>query len=235
MLAATFDPRPIMLFRREQFSATFPHRKFLPVVGAVLALLASAHAVAEPSYDPRELRLIPAYCKYTQYFRARLPGGNNPDEIARWTQEMGGTFNHMHHYCWGLMDTYRATLFDRDAQSRKHDLYASIGEFDYVITKAPPDFKYLPEMLTKKGENLILLDRGPEGVGELRRAIEIRPSYWQAYATLSDYFKDTGDPKRAREWLEKGLEASPNVKALTRRLDDLNAGQRKKGQASVAR
>jgi len=207
---------------------TLLHRKFLRALAVALALLALAKAGAEPSYDPREVRLLPAYCKSTQYFREKFPRRDMAEEIARWTQFMGGTFNHMHHYCWGLMDTYRATMFDRDAQSRKHDLFSSIGEFDYVITKAPPDFRYLPEMLTKKGENLILLDRGPEGVGELRRAIDIKPSYWPPYATLSDYFKNTGDPKRAREWLEKGLEAAPNTGTLKRRLDELNAGQRKK-------
>jgi len=42
------------------------------------------------------------------------------------------------------------------------------------------------------------------------------------------YYKDTGDPKRAREWLQKGLEASPDAKALSRRLAELNAAQRKK-------
>jgi len=215
MSAAAPDPRPIMLlFLRAALAASF--------------LLASAHAAAEPSYDPREVRLLPAYCKSTQYFREKFPRSDMAQEIARWTEFMGGTFNHMHHYCWGLMDVYRATLFDRDAQSRRHDLFASIGEFDYVIKQAPDDFRYMPDILTKKAESLILLDRGPEAVGELRRAIDIKPSYSPAYAALSDYYKDTGDPKRAREWLQKGLEASPDAKALSRRLAELNAAQRKK-------
>lgn len=216
-----------MKIRPGQASVTFPRRELLAAV-SVLVLSMPVGAADAPPYNPREVRLLPAYCKYTQDFRAKVPGGNDPAEIERWTQVMGGTFNHMHHYCWGLMATYRATLFSRDAQDRRHNLSSSIGDFDYVITKAPPDFAYLPEMLTKKGENLIMLDRGPEGVGELRRAIQIKPSYWPPYAALSDYFKDTGDTKRAREWLEKGLEAAPNTRALSRRLDELNAGQRKK-------
>jgi len=191
-----------------------------------LASLVPVPVAAQQNWDMRELRLLPPYCKYTQYFRDRAPGGNDPAEIERWTTLMGRTFIHMHHYCWGLMDGNRAMLFTRNPQDRTHNLNQSIREFDYVIEKAPPEFAYLPEMLTQKGQNLILLDKGPEGVGELRRAIEIRPDYWRAYAAMSDYFKDTGDPKRAREWLQKGLEAAPNAMALTRRLDELNAGSR---------
>ena len=220
-----FQARPSAISRRLVVLAT---------AGSALALAVAARAADAPVYEPREVRLLPIYCKYTQDFRDKVPGGANPAEIQRWSQLMGGTFIHMHHYCWGLMDTYRATLFVRDPQERKSNLSNSISEFDYVISKAPPDFAYLPEMLTKKAENLILLDRGPEGVGELRRAIETRPTYWQAYGVLSDYFKDTGDPKRAREWLEKGLQAVPDNRPLTRRLNELKTTQRKKSAQGPA-
>lgn len=193
------------------------------VLALTLASLTPVRATAQQNYDAREVRLLPPYCKYTQLFRDRVPGGKDPAEIERWSALMGNTFIHMHHYCWGLMNGNRAMLFSRTDQDRTHNLYQSVKEFDYVIDKAPPDFAYLPEIVTKKGENLIKLGKGPEGVGELRRAIEIKPSYWPAYAAMSDYFKDNGDPKRAREWLEKGLAAVPNARALTRRLDELNA------------
>lgn len=217
-----------MLFRPGQLSATFPHRTFLHVVGAVLALVASAHVAAEPSYDPRELRLIPAYCKYTQYFRARLPGGNNPDEIARWTQEMGGTFNHMHHYCWGLMYTNRALFLARTERLRTEYLGHSIEEFNYVIDRASLDFKLLPEILTKKCENLLWLDRDRQGMQECERAISLKPNYWPAYAAMSDYYTRTGDPAKARERLEAGLSAAPGTNALTRRLTELNSTKSKR-------
>jgi hypothetical protein len=179
-------------------------------------------------YDPRELALLPRYCIHTQLFRDNVPGGNNPDEIKRWYLVMGGAFHNMHHYCWGLMKTNRAIFLARSQQYRTFYLNSSITEFDYVIRAAPLDFKMLPEILTKKGENLIRLDRGPQGISELERAIALKPDYWPPYAAMSDYYRKIGDLAKAREWLEEGLSASPNTKALMRRLAELNAPQSKR-------
>jgi tetratricopeptide (TPR) repeat protein len=190
-----------------------------------LVSLAPVPVQAQQSYDSREVRLLPVYCKYTQLFRNNVPGGNDPVEIERWTKRMGPTFIHMHHYCWGLMDGNRAAFWAKTPQDRTHNLYQSIKEFDYVIERAPQDFSYLPEILTRKGENLILLDKGPEGVGELTRAIYVKPDYWPPYAAISDYYKNTGDIAKAREWLRKGLSAAPDAKVLSRRLAELDGGR----------
>ena len=107
----------------------------------------------------------------------------------------------------------------------------SIGEFDYVITRAPEDFILLPEILTKKGENLVRLGKGPVGVTQFERAMELKPDYWPPYAYMSDYFKDAGDPKKAREILEKGLSNAPDAKALQRRLAELESGTERRRKA----
>lgn len=174
------------------------------------------------AYDPREVAMLPRYCPYTQLFRDHVPGGNNPDEIQRWHSVLGETFIHIHHYCWGLMKTNRG-LLARDEQSRRSYLTYSIGEFDYVINRAPPDYVLLPEILMKKGENLIRLGQVGSGTLQLLRAIELKPDYWPPYAVMSDYYKKSGDPKKAREVLEKGLSVSPDAIALKARLADLDA------------
>jgi tetratricopeptide (TPR) repeat protein len=179
-------------------------------------------------YDPRELALLPRYCIYTQLFRDNVPGGNDSAEIKRWYSVMGGGFHHMHHYCWGLMKTNRALFLVHSQRYRTFYLSSAIAEFNYVIRMAPPDFKMLPEIFTKKGENLIRLDKGPEGILEFQRAIELKPDYWPPYAAMSDYYSKIGDLAKAREWLEQGLSASPNTKALTRRLAELDAPQSKR-------
>ena len=92
-----------------------------------------------------------------------------------------------------------------------------------MIDRAPPDFVLLPEILMKKGENLIRLGQGANGNLQLLRAIELKPDYWPPYAAMSDYYKKTGDLKNAREVLEKGLSASPEAKALKERLANLDA------------
>jgi tetratricopeptide (TPR) repeat protein len=194
----------------------------------VLTPLHAAHAQAPipgypdtvNSFDAREVAMLPSFCRYTQVFRENVP--NDPDERERWIAYLGQTnYLPIHHYCWGLMKTNRAMLLARSTESRNFYLADAIGEYDYVIRRVLPDFVLLPEILTKKAENLILLGRGPQGVVELRRAIDTSGNYWPAYAKLADYYKETGDPGKARETLDEGLAKAPDAKGLQRRLEEL--------------
>ncbi len=208
-------------------------RTIVAVAGSALALLAplpvrSQQAVYDPhTYEPSLVLRLPEYCKYTMFFNARVPGGDNKVEMEHWKNVMGPTFIHMHHYCYGLMATNRAIYLSPTREARNHNFGVSIGEFDYVIQRAPDGFGLLPEMYTRKGENLISLDRGAEGVGALQRAVDIKPDYWPAYAAMSDYYKGVGAYAKARDWLQKGLAESPDTKPLTRRLAALDAEQGK--------
>jgi tetratricopeptide (TPR) repeat protein len=218
-----------MLAFQRRISVTSSFREIFAAVGFALALLAPMHVEAQQNYDnPREMYMLPEYCKYTQDFRTHVPGGNDRAEIERWTTLMGATFNHLHHYCWALMKTNRAAFLSPTRQDRRYNLAASLTDFDYVIQRAPPDFGLLPEILTRKGENLIQLERVGEGTAELKRAIEIKADYWRAYAAMSDYYKEAGQLAKAREWLEKGLSVAPDTKALMRRLTQLDAAQGKR-------
>ncbi|MGC2518208.1 MAG: tetratricopeptide repeat protein [Burkholderiales bacterium] len=232
----------MMLSLQRRFSASGPFREIFVAAGFALALLAPMHAEAEPHrFDrPREMYSLPGYCMYTQDYRDHIPGGNNPAQIERWTTIMGPTFIHMHHYCYGLMATNRAAFLSPTREDRVHNLGVSITEFDYVIERAPPDFGLLPEIFTRKGENLIQLERVGQGMAELQRAIDMKPDYWPAYGAISDYYKDAGQFAKAREWLEKGLAVAPDARALKRRLADLDVEQsrgtrRKNLQAPVER
>jgi tetratricopeptide (TPR) repeat protein len=172
--------------------------------------------------------MLPEYCKYTQLFRTHVPGGDNPAEIARWDARMGSAFQSMHHYCWGLMKTNRAMLLAKTRQDREFYLGSSIGEFDYVLERAQPGFVLLPEIYTRKGENLIRLGRSGPAIEALEKAIALKADYWPPYAHLSDFYKSKGDAARAREILENGLALVPDAKALRRRLAELKtAGARR--------
>ncbi|MGH8642717.1 MAG: tetratricopeptide repeat protein [Burkholderiales bacterium] len=193
-----------------------------------MALLIPAGLRAQPLYELREVAMLPPYCKHTQDFREKVPGGNSPAEIERWSLVLGDTFQAMHHYCYGLVAANRAAFSARTTQQRLYQLNASIREFDYVIERAPSNFVLLPEILWKKGESLIRLGRAPQGILELQRAIALKQDYWPPYAAISDHYKEIGDIPRAREWLQKGLSASPNTNALARRLAELDAPQSKR-------
>ena len=137
-------------------------------VASWLAAMSCALAQDIPGYprnvdasDPREVAMLPRYCASTQLFRNAVPGGNDPTARAEWEAILGPTFIHMHHYCFGLMKTNRAVLLSRDPVTRRFYLGDAVTEFDYVITRAPADFVLLPEILTKKAQNLVMLGKGP--------------------------------------------------------------------------
>lgn len=194
------------------------------------ALLAAGPAAAHripgypehvTAYDPREVVMLPEYCKYTQLFRDRVPGGNNRDLIQRWHATMGDVFIHMHHYCWGLMHLHRAKVLARDAQARGFYYDHAVREFDYTIERTPRDFPLLAEMLTKKGEALLGRGKAALALAEFERAIELKPDYWPPYAHISDHYRSSGDAPKARQILEIGLARSPGAKGLQRRLQEL--------------
>lgn len=177
------------------------------------------------AYDAREVAMLPNYCIYTQLFRDHVPGGNDKAAIDRWYATMGPSFHALHHYCWGLMKTNRAMLLARNQQIRSFYLGSSIDEFDYVLRYASPDFVLIPEILTKKGQNLLRLGKTGLGIAELERAIGIKPDYWPPYVALSDYYKDKGDLPKARELLQKALEVAPDAKTVTARLAELDSAK----------
>ena len=205
-----------------------PHWVIALAVGLVVCGASRAQAIAGypqsvESLDLREVAMLPHYCIYTQMFRDKVPGGNDKAVIDGWYAKLGTPFHALHHYCLGLMKTNRALHHSRDRSTRDFYLTDAIMEYDYVIDRSTDEFILLPEMLTKKGENLVLLGRGPRGIYEFERAIQLKNDYWPPYAQISDFYKSTGDIKKARESLEAGLAQSPNATALQRRLVELES------------
>jgi len=198
------------------------------LVGLLTVLLSPMHSGAQ-KYSPAVAASLPPYCK------GEVTGSISEEEIARWNVILGGggMMAHIHHYCRGLAHTHHALFSAKNAQERIYALGYSINEFNYMLNNAgdTTHFKLLPEVLTKKGENLIRLKQFTEAMPVLLRAMEVKPDYWPPYAILSDYFRDMGDVPRAREWLDKGLAVAPESKALRSRQAELaNA----KGRAASA-
>ena len=172
--------------------------------------------------DPREIAMLPKYCIHTRTFRGSVPGANDPGEIKRLRAVLGSTYDALHHYCWGLMKTNRALYLVKDKQRKEFYLRDAISDYNYVLVRASSQFPLLPEVLTKKGENLVLL-RDSTAELELLRAIELKRDYWPAYGALSDHYKNTGQLAKAKEILEKGLSEVPDAKALSARLAQLRS------------
>lgn len=207
------------------------------VCGAVLAAPGLAVAQGIPGYpeqvqgfDPREVALLPPYCIHTMVFRDRIAAGNDAAKLQYWRSVFGSYyFDTMHHYCWGLMKTNRALLLAKDPHLRQFYLSDGISEYDYVLNHVKDDFLLMPEVLTKKGENLVRLGRVPAALVQFERAVSIKPDYWPAHAQIADVHLQARDYEQAEAALKAGLEAAPQAKALQRRMATLKAraGQRK--------
>lgn len=211
-----------------KISKQWIHISRLMLSGAIVSLAVATRAQVAPgypehvlAYDAREIAMLPPYCKYTQDFQERVPGGSDWTATQRWKTVLGPTYIHTHHYCWGLMKTNRGVLLARSDATRRFYLSDSITEFDYVITRSPIDFVLLPEILSRKGENLVRLGRGPAAILAFEQALQVKPGYWPPYAHMSDYFKQVGETHKAREMLERGLSNVPDALALKRRLEEL--------------
>src|SRR5689334_11635690 len=103
--------------RRNLTAISYEMRRALVAVSIALAgILATSVALAQRKYDTATL---PPYCKYTQYYRENVSGGNDPAQIARWARVLGEqNFIHLHHYCFGLENSNQALYFSRTRQER---------------------------------------------------------------------------------------------------------------------
>jgi tetratricopeptide (TPR) repeat protein len=181
------------------------------------------------AYDPREVAMLPWYCRHTQLFRDRVPGGKDPAGMSLAQERLGVGYLHMHHYCWGLMKLTRAKVLAKDGTARSFYYASAIDEFNYVIEHVPGEYFLLPEILTRKGEAFAGLGRSALAVAEFEKAIELRPEYWPPYGHLADLHIANGEFGKAREWLDRGLKQVPDAAGLRRRLQELD--RRESGQA----
>jgi len=186
------------------------------------SILSSGVALADQVENARELATLPAYCRGTQVIRSI---SHDPVPIETYIKRYGQAYSHLHHYCWALNSENKAyTILDK--QQRNSKLFYALGDIDYVIERSPPTFVLLPEIYTGKARILFKLDRAPEAVGTLYKALQLKPDYWPASIRLSDYYKKQGDIKNARTILEKALEKTPKSKALMKRIAELDAAKK---------
>jgi len=159
-----------------------------------------------------ELSALPHYCRGTQLI-CQLSG----DACPTLSNHYRKTYVHLHHYCWALnSENKSATMPDREyGQSL---LRYAIGDIDYVLERAEPGFKLLPEIYSTKARILFKLQKDADARSALQQAIKANPKYVPAYSRLSDSLADAGDKDSAMEVLKKGIQQAGPKKPLTDRL-----------------
>jgi len=132
--------------------------------GAVFLDVPPATALEPYAAQPQEIALMPEYC------RAKIggPGFAAASNYDMWAKRFGDVWLHMHHYCHGLKFVQRASRAGISKEDRGYDLNSALGEFDYIISVAPPDFWFLSEVHLQKALVLGRLGRQAEAAAEYR-------------------------------------------------------------------
>ena len=197
----------------------------LKVLLLMSGLMHSLYAVAAYAISADEVVLLPPFCRSLsqQNFEpdaykivVKLPKSPPPKSFG----------HHVHHFCHGMKDIIRAnkTLGTREEQG---NLQSAIGEFNYVLSATAHDNDrgqyniILAITSTEKAKVLRRLKMTAESMATFQQAIKYDPKLAQAYAGLSDLFKELGMNDEARKILEQGLRQAPNSKSLKRRLNEL--------------
>lgn len=183
------------------------------LIAATAAVVTSA-AHANP-FDAApsavEFARLPEYCPDSQGYRELL---RRPPEVrARWLAIMGPTFNHIHHYCIGLLKAMRAESAT-SRQLRQSLLGSAIQECDYVVQRAPADFPLLPEILLRMGQYSAALERYHDSLTFFERSRTLKRDYWPAYLEAAKIETTLRRQDRAKLLIEEGLREVPDQPAL---------------------
>lgn len=183
------------------------------VLSAITFLLANnAMAILPSTIQPNEFPALPAYCE------AKL--SNDPSDDKAYSGMIGPDWLHIHHYCFALNFTnrfYKAS----NPEDKRHYLQDAFGNHDYVLSHARADFWMRPEIHTEKAKLYRASKRYAETVGELKKALQIKPDYAGAYVVLSDVYRDLNKKSDSISVVEKGLQYAPYNKPLQRRYKSL--------------
>lgn len=161
-----------------------------------------------------ELDSLPAYCRIKLRHRFDSP------EYKKAQASFGPDFEHVHHYCAGLnfINRYYRTS---DTETRKFFLKSSVGEFDYMVTHAKPEFSLMPEIYLSRGTSYSLMKKDFQAMNDINKALELNPRMIKGYRLLSEFYENIKQKQKALEVVTAGLQYNPDSKMLQSRYLEL--------------
>ena len=193
-------------------------------------LVLGAGAQADPmnpaTATPGELARLPDYCNHVWGYT------RDPAERANWFARMGPVFEHMHHYCWGMLKANRAAMPGVSPMIRR-SLYASaVQECHYVLRNNPdPNFALRPELLFRMGQWEAAMESWVQALDYYQASIATKADYWPPYLGIAEVNLKIGRRDRAVAILEQGLKVAPGATQLREALTRAQA-QPAKGASS---
>jgi tetratricopeptide (TPR) repeat protein len=209
-------------------SSTFSRRSF---VFALLALsgfaLASAAQAGQWTSEAtklteQDLAILPTFCREN----VSLKKSKNRDAQAQFNRRYGASNGSMHHYCFGLKAMNLAYRDYRDATRRQYFSTQAVGEFNYVLNAAEPEFFLRPDLLIQRGRALTLSRSYEDARESFEEALKLSPKSVDAWVSLSDMYSQIGKNPEAIKVLEQAIEVTGSEhKKIKVRLDDLKKKQ----------
>lgn len=172
---------------------------------ALMAL--SLNALAALPYGPtaEEMNVLPDYC--------RNPG--------QWGAILGPSAGWNNHTCYGI-NWINRYYKSRGPAEKRYSLQNALGDFNYSITKLPPDFPLMPEIHMYRGITHALMGRAGEATADLQKAIRMNPRLVRAYNELADLYENRLRQRdKALETIVEGLRHNPDIPSLQRRYTRL--------------
>lgn len=168
-----------------------------------------------------EFARLPDYCRDTQTYAGH--SGTPTPRQAHWLSLVGDTFWHMHHYCWGMLKAMRAEGPNISQDLRNSLIESAIGECQYVVDRAPPDFPLLPEIFFRMGTYNAALARPGVAINYFDRSRAVKPDYWPPYLEIAKVNAQLGRRQAAIDILTEGVRLMPDEHQLVDELRRLEA------------
>jgi hypothetical protein len=178
------------------------------------ALTGSALANAPQGITAGEVALLPPYCPDTQTFTLEGSPDSPTQRQARWVGMLGRSFWDLHHYCWALINTRRATMPGLTRAQRDHLHRWAIGDALYVIRFASPDFALLPELWHRIGLYQMQVGDPIGALESFNKSREAKPDYWPPYVEIARIQQSIGRQAEALKVIHEGLVAAPGTPQL---------------------
>jgi tetratricopeptide (TPR) repeat protein len=180
---------------------------------ACAAMALGGGAAADPmnpaTASAGELSRLPDYCNHVWgYYR-------DAGERANWFARMGPVFEHMHHYCWGMLKANRAAAPGISPTMRR-TLYASaVQECHYVLRNNPdPAFVLRPEIFYRMGQWEAANESWVQAMEYYRQSIATKADYWPPYVGIAEIEMKLARRDRAIAVLDEGLKFAPDEPRL---------------------
>lgn len=156
---------------------------------------------SNPGVTKQEWNLLPPHCLYVE----GAPDWSSAQ--ATRLRAADGTWVHMHHYCWAIVQTFRTYRNTMTPKLRTDYMNAALANLDYVIDRSRPGFVLRPDMFVRKAGLLARLGNFVEAADAARQLISESPELPEGYIALADVQIRAGQPARARETLAQGEQA----------------------------